>query len=46
MHLPLGQASDAPHLPNERIRLLNLTKGVSVIESLLANIAASSGEAT
>ena len=24
VHLPLGQASDAGHLPNERMRLLNL----------------------
>lgn len=24
VHLPMGQASDAAHLPNERIRLLNL----------------------
>lgn len=39
MHLPLGQASDAPHLPNERLRLLNLVKGVAVLESLLDGLA-------
>lgn len=25
LHLPLGQASDAAHLPNERLRVKNLT---------------------
>ncbi|WFD32134.1 hypothetical protein MSPP1_003179 [Malassezia sp. CBS 17886] len=31
MHLPMGQASDHAHLPNERIRLLNLEKGQAVV---------------
>ncbi len=33
IHLPFGQSSDSPHLPNERIRLLNLVTGAKVLES-------------
>ena len=39
LHLPVGQSSDAPHLPNERIRLLNLVNGVGVLETLFLDIA-------
>jgi len=35
VHLPLGQASDNAHLPNERIRVHNLVQGQQVIERLL-----------
>lgn len=31
LHLPMGQASDHAHLPNERIRLVNLEKGQAVV---------------
>ncbi|PKI83477.1 hypothetical protein MVES1_002670 [Malassezia vespertilionis] len=31
VHLPMGQASDHAHLPNERIRLINLEKGQAVV---------------
>ena len=27
LHLPMGQSSDGAHLPNERIRIQNLTNG-------------------
>ncbi|KAK6910687.1 hypothetical protein I203_104719 [Kwoniella mangroviensis CBS 8507] len=39
VHLPLGQSSDAGHLANERMRLLNLRNGKRVIESYLARLA-------
>ena len=39
VHLPMGQASDAAHLPNERIRWLNLTKGQDVVETFIKSIA-------
>lgn len=39
IHLPIGQRSDAAHLPNERIRLENLLKGKMVIKHLLHNVA-------
>ncbi|ORX38699.1 hypothetical protein BD324DRAFT_621968 [Kockovaella imperatae] len=39
VHLPLGQASDAGHLANERMRLLNLRNGKRVVESYLARLA-------
>lgn len=39
IHIPIGQSSDAPHLPNERIRLLNLVNGLRVLESLFLEIA-------
>lgn len=40
LHLPLGQSSDATHLPNERIRVSNLTTGVCVLEALFHEVAA------
>lgn len=40
VHLPLGQASDAGHLANERMRLLNLTNGKKVFERYLVRLAA------
>jgi di- and tripeptidase len=39
VHLPLGQASDAGHLANERIRLLNLRNGKRVFENYLTRLA-------
>lgn len=39
VHLPLGQSSDAGHLANERIRLLNLRNGKRVIERYLTRLA-------
>jgi len=38
VHLPLGQASDAGHLANERMRLLNLRNGKRVVESYLTRL--------
>jgi di- and tripeptidase len=38
VHLPLGQASDAGHLANERMRLLNLRNGKRVVEAFLAKL--------
>ncbi|KAK4534538.1 hypothetical protein CDCA_CDCA02G0563 [Cyanidium caldarium] len=38
VHVPLGQASDAPHLPNERIRALNLLRGKEVLRHVLERI--------
>ncbi|WFD44901.1 hypothetical protein MPSI1_003575 [Malassezia psittaci] len=35
VHLPMGQASDHAHLPNERIRLINLEKGQAVVRRFL-----------
>uniref|UniRef100_A0A0G4GN72 Glutamine amidotransferase type-2 domain-containing protein n=1 Tax=Chromera velia CCMP2878 TaxID=1169474 RepID=A0A0G4GN72_9ALVE len=34
IQLPLGQASDSAHLPNERMRAENLRKGVDVLKNL------------
>lgn len=39
VHLPLGQASDAAHLPNERMRLENLLKGKRVFQHFLTELA-------
>lgn len=39
LHLPMGQASDQAHLPNERISLINLNKGKAVVERFLAKTA-------
>lgn len=39
VHLPLGQSSDAGHLANERMRLLNLNNGRRVVESYLMRLA-------
>lgn len=38
VHLPLGQASDAGHLPNERMRLTNLRNGRRVVERFLGRL--------
>lgn len=38
VHVPMGQASDSAHLPNERIRLENLMRGKSVMKRLLGKI--------
>ncbi|KFG54954.1 WD domain, G-beta repeat-containing protein [Toxoplasma gondii FOU] len=35
IQIPLGQASDNAHLPNERIRVINLYRGVKVLERTL-----------
>ncbi|WOO82458.1 putative di- and tripeptidase DUG2 [Vanrija pseudolonga] len=39
VHLPLGQSSDAGHLANERMRLLNLRNGKKVFETYLTRLA-------
>ncbi|ODO02974.1 hypothetical protein I350_05817 [Cryptococcus amylolentus CBS 6273] len=39
VHLPLGQSSDAGHLANERMRLLNLRNGKKVVEAYLTRLA-------
>jgi di- and tripeptidase len=38
IHIPMGQASDCAHLPNERLRLQNLISGQRVIENFLYEI--------
>lgn len=38
--IPMGQASDAPHLANERIRRSNLFRGKNVIRRLLEDVVA------
>ncbi|EPQ29230.1 uncharacterized protein PFL1_02985 [Pseudozyma flocculosa PF-1] len=35
VHLPMGQSSDSAHLPNERIRLVNLRRGRDVVARFL-----------
>nr|CEL65473.1 TPA: WD domain-containing protein, putative [Neospora caninum Liverpool] len=35
IQIPLGQASDNAHLPNERIRVINLYRGAKVLERTL-----------
>eukprot|EP01069_Polyplicarium_translucidae_P003421 Polyplicarium_translucidae@DN2303_c0_g1_i4.p2 len=40
LQLPIGQASDSAHLPNERLRIVNLHKGVRVLCSILSQFAA------
>ncbi|PFH36518.1 hypothetical protein BESB_047100 [Besnoitia besnoiti] len=35
IQIPLGQASDNAHLPNERIRIINLYRGIKVLERTL-----------
>ncbi len=37
--IPMGQASDAPHLANERIRRSNLFRGKNVIREFLREVA-------
>ncbi|KAF9046463.1 hypothetical protein BJ165DRAFT_1345379 [Panaeolus papilionaceus] len=39
LHLPMGQSTDQAHLPNERISLLNLHKGMEVVARFLTQIA-------
>ncbi|WWC63076.1 uncharacterized protein I303_105675 [Kwoniella dejecticola CBS 10117] len=39
VHLPMGQSTDAGHLANERMRLLNLRNGKRVIEAYLTRLA-------
>jgi di- and tripeptidase len=38
IHLPIGQSSDSPHLPNERIRLLNLVTGTRVLQTFFQEL--------
>jgi len=38
--IPMGQASDAPHLPNERLRVANLLRGRDAVAAFLGGIAA------
>ncbi|OMJ29780.1 putative di- and tripeptidase DUG2 [Smittium culicis] len=38
MNFPMGQSSDNAHLPNERIRLINLMKGKSIVKDLIYHI--------
>eukprot|EP00388_Colpodella_angusta_P004986 GDKJ01015800.1.p1 GENE.GDKJ01015800.1~~GDKJ01015800.1.p1 ORF type:complete len:957 (+),score=222.95 GDKJ01015800.1:365-2872(+) len=38
VQIPIGQASDAAHLPNERLRLLNLQKGVIMLRKLFQKL--------
>lgn len=39
IHLPMGAASDSAHLPNERIKMVNLEKGKNVVARFLLAIA-------
>jgi di- and tripeptidase len=39
VHIPLGQASDNAHLPNERIRYTNLTKGKNILQNFISRAA-------
>ncbi|WAQ89029.1 hypothetical protein PtA15_10A452 [Puccinia triticina] len=39
IHLPMGSASDSAHLPNERIKMVNLEKGNHVVASFLKKVA-------
>jgi di- and tripeptidase len=43
--LPLGQSSDSAHLPNERLRQLNLTNGASVLFSFFYKLSHMKGPA-
>ncbi|KAI8446780.1 hypothetical protein BY996DRAFT_4583807 [Phakopsora pachyrhizi] len=38
VHFPMGSATDAAHLPNERIRMLNLEKGSNVVAKFLKKV--------
>lgn len=38
LHLPMGQATDSAHLPNERISVENLLQGKRVVEALLSRL--------
>lgn len=46
IHLPLGQSSDNAHLPNERIRYLNLTNGKAIIQYILQQVGARAAAAS
>ncbi|PLW10979.1 hypothetical protein PCANC_08499 [Puccinia coronata f. sp. avenae] len=39
IHLPMGSASDSAHLPNERIKMVNLEKGNHVVAKFLKKVA-------
>ncbi|KAG0144991.1 hypothetical protein CROQUDRAFT_659306 [Cronartium quercuum f. sp. fusiforme G11] len=39
IHLPMGAASDSAHLPNERIKMVNLEKGKNVVARFLMAVA-------
>lgn len=43
VHLPMGQASDHAHLPNERIRLMNLRRGQAVVRRFFVTLGAQTG---
>ena len=38
IHIPMGQASDNAHLPNERIRMQNLMAGQRVMKNFLEEV--------
>lgn len=38
IHIPFGQRTDQAHLENERIRLLNLSKGKDVFKSFVREV--------
>lgn len=38
VQVPLGQSSDGAHLPNERIRIMNLHKGKQVLQRMLEEL--------
>ncbi|SPO26276.1 related to DUG2 - putative di- and tri-peptidase [Ustilago trichophora] len=40
VHLPMGQSSDNAHLPNERLRQINLVKGQNVVRRFIEGLAA------
>ncbi|GAA6037565.1 hypothetical protein JCM8097_006116 [Rhodosporidiobolus ruineniae] len=40
VHLPMGTSSDSAHLPDERIRVVNLENGKAIVEKWLTAIAA------
>eukprot|EP00741_Cyanophora_paradoxa_P020844 tig00021314_g20122.t1 len=46
VHLAMGQSSDQAHLANERIRYLNLVKGMQVVKAFLKEVGAGRLSAT
>ncbi|PVV04872.1 hypothetical protein BB560_000618 [Smittium megazygosporum] len=38
INLPMGQSSDNAHLPNERIKLINLIKGRNIVRNIVSQI--------
>ncbi|GAA5821143.1 hypothetical protein JCM11251_001983 [Rhodosporidiobolus azoricus] len=40
VHFPMGTSSDSAHLPDERIRILNLENGKAIVEKWLTMLAA------